>query len=156
MSIFKSVPDDAVFLSREDANEPLAAWSRHGFDLDGHHWPSVEHYFQAMKFADTPLMDTIRQAGHPRDTAKIARRNFWKVRRDWKKIQLVVMTRGTYIKCRTHPDVAEALLATGDSLLVEQSLYDRYWGCGRDYRGDNYYGRMLMDVRRRLREEASS
>ncbi len=63
------------------------------------------------------------------------------------------MTRGTYIKCLTHPEVKEALLATGDKVIVENSLYDHFWGCGRDQRGHNYYGKMLMDVRKRLRKD---
>lgn len=156
MSIFPPLlPADAIFLSRDDAINPLAAYSRHSFELDGATWPSVEHYFQSMKFNDKDLQEKIRQAHHPRDAAKIAKYKFWKVRRDWKKIQRVVMTRAAYIKCKTHSEVAEALLATGDRLLVESSLYDHYWGCGRDQRGENYFGKMLMDVRKRLREEAT-
>ena len=28
----------------------LSNFSRHGFGLGGKYWPTVEHYFQAMKF----------------------------------------------------------------------------------------------------------
>lgn len=153
MSLFNVIPPDAIFINREDPTDPLASYSKHGFDLDGFHWQSVEHYFQGMKFAQSGLQEKIRQASHPRLAARIARRNFWKVRKDWNRVQRVVMTRGTYIKCRTHPDVAEALLSTGEKMIVEGSLYDHYWGCGRDQRGHNYYGKMLMDVRNRLLEE---
>ena len=156
MAFFNSLPTDAVLINRDDPTQLLAAYSRHGFDLDGFYWPSVAHYFEGMKFADADLQAKIREARHPRDARKLARRNFWKVRKDWKKIQRVIMTRGTYAKCRTHPEVAQALLATGDRELVEHSLYDNYWGCGRDLRGYNYYGKMLMDVRNRLRDEAAA
>lgn len=154
MSLFKSLPDDAIFVRRDDAHHLLSAWSRHSFDLEDRSWPSVEHYFQAMKFHDPDLREKIRLAPHPKLAQKTARWHFWKVRRDWKKIQVVVMTRGIYLKCRTHPEVAEALLDTGDKALVENSLYDHYWGCGRDQRGHNYYGKVLMDVREKLRSEA--
>jgi ribA/ribD-fused uncharacterized protein len=63
------------------------------------------------------------------------------------------MTRGIYIKCRTHKEAADALLETGDQKIVESSQYDYYWGCGRDGRGHNTYGRVLMAVRDKLREE---
>jgi ribA/ribD-fused uncharacterized protein len=63
------------------------------------------------------------------------------------------MTRAVYIKCRTHPEIAEALLATGDQVLVESSNYDYFWGCGRDRRGENMYGKVLMNVREKLRDE---
>lgn len=38
-------------------------FSAHGFELDGHAWPSSEHYFQAQKFTDTRHADLIRPAG---------------------------------------------------------------------------------------------
>ena len=63
------------------------------------------------------------------------------------------MTRGFYIKCRTHPEVAKALLATDTRKIVESSMYDYYWGCGRDGRGHNTYGKVLMAVRDKLKTE---
>jgi predicted NAD-dependent protein-ADP-ribosyltransferase YbiA (DUF1768 family) len=51
--------------------------------------------------------------------------------------------------------VAQRLLATGAARLVESNAYDYFWGCGRDRRGLNVYGEVLMDVRRRLQEEAA-
>lgn len=148
------IAEDAVFLSREDASHPLASYSPHGFALDGADWPSLEHYFQAAKFSDPSLKQKVGRAPSPDWARKIARRNFWRIRKDWKKIQLVVMTRGLYIKCRTHGEVASALAATGERQLVEASLYDHYWGCGRDQRGHNYYGKVLMEVRKKLAEES--
>lgn len=147
------IADDAIFLSREDASHPLATFSPHSFSLDGADWPSLEHYFQAAKFSEPGLRLKIARAPTPDRAQKIARRYFWRRRKDWKKIQLVVMTRGVYIKCRTHGEVASALAATGERQLVEASLYDHYWGCGRDQLGHNYYGRVLMDVRKKLGEE---
>jgi ribA/ribD-fused uncharacterized protein len=148
-------PDDqhAIYLSRTDVNEPLASFSRHGFALDGEDWPSVEHYFQAMKFEDPRYRELIRSASHPRKARRLGRSRLKRIRPDWRTIRRVIMTRGIYIKCRTHPEVAERLLATGNRRLVEGSAYDYFWGCGRDRRGGNNYGRVLMSVRDKLREE---
>ena len=63
------------------------------------------------------------------------------------------MTRGVYRKCRTSDDAATALLGTGERRIIETSQYDYYWGCGRDTRGLNTYGKVLMQVRERLRGE---
>ena len=147
---------DAIYLSRTDANEPLSSYSRHGFSLDGAEWPSVEHYFQAMKFEAGDHRETIRGAPHPGKARRLGRSRRRKLRADWAKIKRVVMTRAVYTKCRANPDVAERLLATGESRLVESNAYDYYWGCGRDRRGRNIYGQVLMDVRRKLREEAAA
>ena len=61
------------------------------------------------------------------------------------------MTRGVYMKTQVHEEVLAALLATGERQIVETSQYDYFWGCGRDTRGHNHYGRILMDIRARLR-----
>jgi len=146
---------EGIFLARSDANEPLSSFSRHGFSLDGADWPSVEHYFQAMKFEDAAYREQIRNAAHPRQARRLGRARWRRPRRDWHEVRRVIMTRAVYTKCRSHPAVAERLLGTGDRRLVENSAYDYFWGCGRDRRGHNNYGRVLMDVRRKLREEVA-
>jgi len=150
--IFAPTPQDEIRITRTDALDPLASYSRHGFDLDDEHWPSVEHYYQAMKFEDESIRTQIRDAGRPEAAQKLAKKHRRRIRSDWKRIRDTIMTRGVYIKCRTHPDAAEALLATGDEKILENSQYDYYWGCGRDGRGENAYGRVLMEVRSKLRD----
>ncbi|MFT4826630.1 MAG: ribA/ribD-fused uncharacterized protein [Halioglobus sp.] len=145
--------DSHVFVSRTDPNETLSTYSRHGFDLDGAHWPSVEHYFQAMKFEDPEEREKVRHADHPKIARRLGRRRFVRIRKDWSKVRRVVMTRATYTKCRSHAEIAQRLLATGDRTLVETSQYDYFWGLGRDQRGHNVYGAVLMDVREKLRDE---
>lgn len=154
--IFKAIEDNAIYLSRSDANEPLSSYSKHGFDLDGLHWPSAEHYFQGMKSEDATLRARIAATQHPREAQRLGRSRRVKLRKDWKELRRVIMTRAVYTKCKTHPEVAKALLATGDNPLVAQNSYDYYWGCGRDGRGYNTYGVVLMDVRDKLREEQLS
>lgn len=41
-------------------------FSPHGFEIDGRYWPTVEHYFQAQKFAGTEYEEQIRQAETPK------------------------------------------------------------------------------------------
>lgn len=150
--LFSPTEPELVYVSRSDVTNPLAAWSKHGFELDGVEWPSVEHYYQGMKFEDPDLRNAIRAAPHPKDTQKVARKNKRKVRKDWKSLKRTHMIRAVYLKCRTHPEAGEALLATGSAKIVETSQYDYYWGCGRDGRGENNFGKVLMDVRGKLRQ----
>lgn len=146
--------ENALLMSMKDANHLLASYSRHEFELDGGSWPSVEHYFQAMRFEDQALREAIRAADHPDHARKLAHKRRRKARKDWAALQITYMTRGVYVKARTHPDVAEYLLGTGEQPIVETSQYDYFWGCGRDTRGHNHFGRVLMAVRARLLEEA--
>ncbi len=144
------------YVSRSDSLNPLSSYSKHGFELDGDTWPSVEHYYQAMKFGSDELRNAIRDAAHPEKAGKIAHKNKKSVRKDWKKVKETFMTRGVYIKCRTHAEVAKALLDTGEQKIVESSQFDYFWGCGRDGRGYNAFGKVLMAVRDKLREEESA
>ncbi|MYE12843.1 MAG: NADAR family protein [Gammaproteobacteria bacterium] len=140
----------------EDANHALSTFSRHGFRLDGLEWPSVAHYVEGMKFEDGALRERIRDTDHPKAAQRLARRQRRRVRWDWDDVREVYMTRGVYTKCRAHPEAADALLDTAERNIIETSQYDYYWGCGRDTRGLNTYGKVLMNVRARLLEEASA
>ena len=151
--MFRNHDPEAVLVSRSDPASPLSSYSKHGFHLEDAHWPSVEHYYQAMKFNDGAIREQIRNATHPQEAVELARRLRRRVRKRWDDVKEVYMTRATYTKCRTHDDVADALVATGEKTIIETSQYDYFWGCGRDTRGRNVYGRVLTNVRRRLREE---
>ncbi|RLW71630.1 MAG: GTP cyclohydrolase, partial [gamma proteobacterium symbiont of Stewartia floridana] len=104
---------------------------------------------------EAALREEIREADHPNKAQKLAAKNKRSMRKDWKQAREVVMTRAIYIKCRTHPEVAAALFSTGEQKIIETSQYDYYWGCGRDGLGHNTFGKVLMAVRSKLREEQS-
>ena len=140
-------------VARDDITHPLSAYAPYAFELDGAEWPSVEHYYQAMKFEDAEYRELIRAAENPARAAKLGKARFKKRRKDWKKNSVTYMTRGTYIKCRTHRDIAEQLLETGELRIAELSGYDYFWGSGRDMRGKNNFGKVLMGVRDKLRSE---
>lgn len=146
-------PELDLNLSRTDKEELLSSHSNHPFELDGHTWPTVEHYFQAMKYDDAKHLEKVLQAPTPEEATKLGKRWFKQPRKDWKKLQTVYMTRAVYTKIKTYSNIADYLLSTGDQKIVENSLYDFYWGCGRDRRGENHYGQILMNVRAKLKQE---
>ena len=153
--IFKSLPENpkAVRLSRLDVNNPLAAYSKHSFDLDGAHWPSVEHYYQARLFQSNRYKEQIRAAAHPQQATKLGKTWFQRKHADWKSKRLIWMTRAVYTKCHTHPEVADLLLSSGSEEIIDTTQFDYFWGVGRDGRGENGYGQVLMAVRQRLQKE---
>jgi N-glycosidase YbiA len=122
--------------------------------LKGKYWPSPLHYYQAQKFAGTPLEDQIRTALSPAEAAAIAHGRHDLVRPDWQQVRLEVMREALWAKFTQHKPARELLLQTGNALLVKRAR-DNYWGNGQDGQGKNMLGRLLMGIRTKLREGAS-
>ncbi len=127
-------------------------FSPQGVDLDSAWWPTVEHYFQAQKFAGTPYAEKIRQASSPKQAADLGRSRSVPLRADWEEVKDEVMFRAVRRKFEIHEELRALLLATGEEELVEKAPGDFYWGCGADGSGRNQLGITLMQVRALLRQ----
>lgn len=89
-------------------------------------WPTTEHYFQAQKFLDTSAHYTIAQVASPMKAAQLGRSSRWELRPGWDWIKDDVMRTAVGAKVAQHPTVCDALLSTGDAVLVGHSTNDRY------------------------------
>ena len=140
------------------ANAPYGCFSNfspHGIYLQGQDWPTVEHYYQAQKFAGTGngvLMERIRAAATPEAAAAVGRDRTHPIRSDWEQAKFAIMAEAVRLKFRTHADIQAILLATADEFIVEDSPTDYYWGCGLNKTGHNHLGKILMRVRQEIRE----
>lgn len=136
-----------------DRGAPFFAFtnfSPHPILVGGLLWPTSEHYFQAMKHADTWLEGWIRlEASEPRDAFRVARA--FPYRADWDSVKLKVMHRAVLAKFSQHADLRRLLLGTGAAMLVEHTANDCYWGDGGNGCGLNMLGKTLMVVRKELR-----
>lgn len=142
------------YAAREQPYGCFSNFSAHGFMLDQLYWATSEHYFQAQKFINTPYLEKVRQTKTPKDAANLGRSRALPLRSDWEQVKDEVMRNAVLQKFRTHADIREILLATGDEFLVENSPIDYYWGCGKDGSGKNKLGLILMEVREILRNES--
>jgi len=152
MPLFPTYDDNAIFFSMNDASSQWCRGALRPFELEEQEWQTVEHYFQAMRFVDKSDQALVRDSHTPESFAKLSKRLFKKKRKDWDEVKTTVMTRALYMQCQMYPEMADALLETGDDDLVENSQYDYFWGCGRDRRGQNQYGKVLMNIRSKLKE----
>lgn len=130
-------------------------FSPHPIEIDGTYWPTVEHYYQAQKFAggeDEVVIPLIYAAPTPEEAAALGRCGDRKLRSDWDMVKTNVMRAAVLKKFLTHADIREVLLVTGDEILVENSPTDYFWGCGADKTGQNHLGKILMSVREQIRQ----
>lgn len=121
--------------------------------LDGRHWPTSEHYFQAQKYAGTPREEEVRRAKTPSEAASLGRSRKHSIRADWESVKEAVMYAALVAKFTQHDDLRAVLLGTGDAVLVEHTARDSYWGDGGDGSGRNRLGHLLMQLRAELRAQ---
>lgn len=118
--------------------------------LDGESYPSTEHAYQAAKTDDPDWRRRIQLAPTPNAAKRIGRSA--PMREGFEEQKVEVMYDLVRQKFRQHGRLAERLLATGDRELVEGNWWgDSFWGVC-DGRGENHLGRVLMRVRREMRE----
>lgn len=145
-----------IYFYRNSKNNKYGCFSNfsnHWFELDDKIWPTSEHYFQASKFPNTKFYEQIQRAKTPAKAFSIGRDRKLPLRADWNEMKEEVMSKALEAKFRTHTDLYELLVNTGDALIVENSPRDAYWGIGRNKNGKNRLGVLLMKLRSKLQDE---
>jgi ribA/ribD-fused uncharacterized protein len=143
------------FFSQSATHREFSNFAPFGIDLDGAWWPTVEHYYQAQKFTDPALQQSIREAEQPIIAKTLADQNKAAIRADWDTIKDAVMYRAVRRKFELHPALRAKLLATGDEDIAEANPADSYWGVGGDGNGQNKLGHIMVRIRTELRTEAN-
>eukprot|EP00941_MAST-03F_sp_MAST-3F-sp1_P000545 g545.t1 len=87
--------------------------------IRGQVWPTVEHYFQAMKFiplasqgnaAAKRLVQRIRVARSPGQAWALGQNRTVKIRRDWEQVKASVMLSAVRFKYDQHEELAQQLV----------------------------------------------
>lgn len=126
-------------------------FSPHSVQMLGKIWPTSEHYYQAMKFSDPEYQEQIRQAKNAYKCKELGNARHISFKKDWADIMDDVMREVVYAKFTQHLDLRQNLLDTNDDILVEHTVNDKYWGDGGDGSGKNMLGKVLMEVRTKIK-----
>jgi N-glycosidase YbiA len=117
-------------------------------ELDGVHYPTVEHAYQAAKTLNPTERAEIRvvSAGQAKRLGRKV-----KIRPDWEAIKVDVMWNLLVQKFQRNNGFGIWLVNTGDAELVEGNHWgDTYWGVCKG-EGLNMLGHLLMARRAELR-----
>ena len=142
------------FFSQSETHREFSNFAPFGIDLDGAWWATVENYYQAQKFTDADLRQSIRLAEQPIIAKTLADANKAAIRPDWEAIKDEVMYRAVRRKFELRPALKAVLLATGEEDIAEANPADNYWGIGRDSKGLNKLGKIMSRIRADLRAGA--
>nr|CAD2198869.1 unnamed protein product [Meloidogyne enterolobii] len=134
------------------------------FTIDGIDFCCTEQYYmfyKAILFNDFESAQSILSTKNAALIKRIGSRirNFDHYK--WRRVSILIMAIANWFKYRQNPDLRKLLFQTGQSLLVEATSRDLYWGCGVDisspriveknrWPGKNVLGIILTDIRTRL------
>eukprot|EP00756_Hemistasia_phaeocysticola_P015236 Hpha_TRINITY_DN15393_c1_g6::TRINITY_DN15393_c1_g6_i1::g.87350::m.87350 len=124
------------------------------FEVRGHQYPSLEHFFQAMKFEGTFHADQVRRAPTPEDARARGKDRTRPIRPDWDAVKDSIMLEGLRNKFSQDLDCQAVLTGTGSRKLLFSDSNDDYWGIGPGGMGKNKLGMLLMSVREELEMDA--
>lgn len=144
---------------------------------EGKLYPTSEHLYQAFKFLGVStdadeFAEHIRVQSTPFKAKTLG--NMWvsnqyiwqqdlqkivvkykllnvKCREDWDSVKISCMWKVLELKFQQE-SLRNALLRTGNEILIEDSQTDAFWGCGADRKGANHLGKLLMELRSSLRK----
>lgn len=115
-------------------------------------FPTVEHYYQAMKFyATDERFNMILNLKNPDDARLITKTPEYKINRraDFDKNKFDIMEKGLRAKFMQNQKAADLLKKTGDAVLIKSCpvCYKCGFGEGSTY---NRMGKILMKIRNEL------
>jgi hypothetical protein len=120
--------------------------------FEGKKFKTSEHAYQYGKFAKKEVAEWAMEAPSPHLVAILAHGLFrWDVTPSWSQIKVDRMKSVLKEKFIQHEDLKNKLLETGNKFLIEESNIDAYWGIGKNGKGKNMLGLLLMEIREELK-----
>lgn len=139
--------DTIAFSSKSPSYNQFSNFYKARMLLDGKEWPTVEHYFQAQKFSTNPeYQEKIRAAPQPAKAKSLGASRDYPIRNDWDQYREEVMKKALKAKFEQNPNLMKLLKSTQGKALVEDTN-DSFWGQGRNKKGKNRLGLLLMELR---------
>lgn len=164
---------DVVFRKVRGPNGWLSNMSPHPVHFEGYEWKTTEHLFQALRFRAPNLWvrTVIRQQHSPMSAKMAAKRHLVHAAvaprsdEDLENMRMVLR-----LKIATHADLRKALLATGESRIIEDvsarpSDSGLFWGmrwipahiiegvqiADGHWDGQNKLGELWAEIRKEIR-----
>lgn len=141
--------EPVLFFGKHRPYFQFSNWHPAMFNLDGLFWENTEQAYMYEKSLDAEYRQKIRATGDPAEIKRLGRA--CTLRPKWDTMKYDVMVRVNEPKYRQNPDLAALLLGTGDR-PIHEDCKDPWWGGGPNFpSGRDMLGKVLIDVRTRLR-----
>lgn len=150
-----------VYKTKEDFGGLSNMAAGYPLQINGVRILTAEALYQACRFPHLPDVQREIIGQHSPMTAKMTSKPHRKdSRADWDEVRYKVMRWCLRVKlAQNYEEFGRLLLATSDRPIVEQSRKDDYWGAkladgaGDTLIGQNVLGRLLMELREKLKDD---
>jgi len=124
-------------------------------EYEGIAFDSVEKAYQSAKTNDLKLREEISLLSSPGKAKRFFKNRLEDVREDWNEVNLGVMRELLHKKFVENDYFRRKLLSTGNSEIQEGNFWgDVHYGVDlRTGEGKNLLGKMIMKIRKEIREE---
>ncbi len=129
--------------------EYLSVLSAHMVEFKGVLYPTCEHAYHCQRYSDLAIIEEIKSARSAYGAWEVSQKYKVQQRAGWDDQKSVVMEEICRAKLAQHPIIKEALLASGDSVIVKD-YPDAFWGIGMNGVGKNEMGVIWMKLRSEL------
>jgi len=152
----KHPPNEIHFYNKEDSYYAFSNFSEYPVFYENEEYRTAEHLFQSLKFQDKKDAERVRRCRTAREASKVAQSMQTRIRKDWisRRVNVAAMQQVLICKFSQNEALADLLLSTGNAKIFQDSPTDSFWGTGKDGKGQNQLGVLLMETRSTLRELA--
>lgn len=128
-----------------NSSTPEYSWLSNFYLIDGWEWKTAEHFYQALKARNTGDVNWIKEAPTPQEAKK--RGSTIQLSKNWDKHKIVCMRVVLEDKFSQSFYLRKKLRLTYPHRLVHLASWDDFWGTGKNGKGKNMLGILLMALR---------
>lgn len=138
----------------------FSGYSAHMVEYKGVLYPTAEHAYHCQRYVDPKIQDEIRNARSPFKAWEVSQKYKPQQLPDFNEYKIEVMRDICREKLKQHEDVRNALIETGNKLIVKHITTgpkaDGVWDDGEDGQGRNEAGKSWMLLREELRSSTTA
>jgi ribA/ribD-fused uncharacterized protein len=150
-----------------NSSSPFSEWHHCRFKVDDIQYSSIEQFMmhqKALYFGDKETADAIMNESDPYKIKAMGRKVKNVENERWLRVCEWICYEGNMAKFTQVPYLKKELMETEGTLLVKASPNDVIWGIGleesdpkvhnmEEWKGKNLLGRILTEIRERIREQ---
>ncbi len=129
----KNPPKCVAFWHEYEENGIFSQWHKTSFECNGRKYVTAEQYMmseKALLFEDFDSYKKIMREENPQECKRLGKlvKNFDQAK--WNKVFREIIFTGNFLRAQHDIDFLDALLETGDDVLIEASPLDDIYGAG--------------------------